>query len=223
MIELFSAPTPNALKVRIALEEMQLPYKVREMDFSRLEQKEPWYLKLNPNGRVPTIIDHDNGEAIFESGAILIYLAEKTGKLLPREVLPRIRVIEWLMFQMSGLGPMMGQANVFYRYAPEKIPYAIERYQREGKRLLTVLDTQLATHEYVAGPDYSIADIAMWPWAIGHGWAGIEADDLVHLQRWLAQIRERPAVKRAAPPMPPVTADKDRLDAAVKSGQNILA
>jgi len=223
MIELFSAPTPNALKVRIALEEMELPYKVREMDFSRLEQKEPWYLKLNPNGRVPTIIDHDNGEAIFESGAILIYLAEKTGKLLPREVLPRIRVIEWLMFQMSGLGPMMGQANVFYRYAPEKIPYAIERYQREGKRLLTVLDTQLATHEYVAGPDYSIADIAMWPWAIGHGWAGIEADDLVHLQRWLAQIRERPAVKRAAPPMPPVTADKDRLDAAVKSGQNILA
>jgi glutathione S-transferase len=222
MIELFSAPTPNALKVRIALEEMELPYKVREIDFSKLEQKEPWYLKLNPNGRVPTIIDHDNGEAIFESGAILIYLAEKTGKLLPREVLPRIRVIEWLMFQMSGLGPMMGQANVFYRYAPEKIPYAIERYQREGKRLLTVLDTQLTTHEYVAGPDYSIADIAMWPWAVGHGWAGIEADDLVHLQRWLAQIRERPAVKRAAPPMPPVTADKSRLDAAVKSGQKIL-
>jgi GST-like protein len=222
MIELFSAPTPNALKVRIALEEMELPYRVREIDFSKLEQKEPWYLKLNPNGRVPTIIDHDNGEAIFESGAILIYLAEKTGKLLPREVLPRIRVIEWLMFQMSGLGPMMGQANVFYRYAPEKIPYAIERYQREGKRLLTVLDTQLSTHEYVAGPDYSIADIAMWPWAVGHGWAGIEANDLVHLQRWLAQIRERPAVKRAAPPMPPVTADKNRLDAAVKSGQKIL-
>jgi GSH-dependent disulfide-bond oxidoreductase len=223
MIELFSAPTPNALKVRIALEEMELPYKVREIDFSKLEQKEPWYLKLNPNGRVPTIIDHDNGEAIFESGAILIYLAEKSGKLLPREVLPRIRVIEWLMFQMSGLGPMMGQANVFYRYAPEKIPYAIERYQREGKRLLTVLDTQLSTHEYVAGPDYSIADIAMWPWAVGHGWAGIEADDLVHLKRWLAQIRERPAVKRAAPPMPPVTADRNRLDAAVKSGQTILA
>jgi GST-like protein len=222
MIELFSAPTPNALKVRIALEEMELPYKIREIDFSKLEQKEPWYLKLNPNGRVPTIIDHDNGEAIFESGAILIYLAEKTGKLLPREVLPRIRVIEWLMFQMSGLGPMMGQANVFYRYAPEKIPYAIERYQREGKRLLTVLDTQLSTHEYVAGPDYSIADIAMWPWAVGHGWAGIEANDLVHLQRWLAQIRERPAVKRAAPPMPPVTTDKNRLDAAVKSGQKIL-
>jgi glutathione S-transferase len=222
MIELFSAPTPNALKVRIALEEMGLPYKVREIDFSKLEQKEPWYLKLNPNGRVPTIIDHDNGEAIFESGAILIYLAEKTGKLLPREMLPRIRVIEWLMFQMSGLGPMMGQANVFYRYAPEKIPYAIERYQREGKRLLTVLDTQLSTHEYVAGPDYSIADIAMWPWAVGHGWAGIEADDLVHLQRWLAQIRERPAVKRAAPPMPPVTVDENRLDAAVKSGQKIL-
>ena len=223
MIELFSAPTPNALKVRIALEEMELPYKVREIDFSKLEQKEPWYLKLNPNGRVPTIIDHDNGEAIFESGAILIYLAEKTGKLLPRAVLPRIRVIEWLMFQMSGLGPMMGQANVFYRYAPEKIPYAIERYQREGKRLLTVLDTQLATHEYVAGPDYSIADIAMWPWAVGYRWAGIEAEELVHLQRWLALIRERPAVKRAAPPMPPVTANKDRLDAAVKSGRNILA
>ena len=224
MITLYSAPTPNALKIKIALEEMALPYQLREMDFSKLEQREPWYLKLNPNGRVPTIVDHDNGdEPIFESGAILIYLAEKTGRFLPATGLPRIRVIEWLMFQMSGIGPMLGQANVFFRYAPEKIPYAIERYQREGRRLLTVLDTQLAAQEYVAGPDYSIADMATWPWAVGHGWAGIEADDLPHLQRWLAQIRARPAVKRAAPPLPPVTADKQRLEEAVQSGRGILA
>ena len=222
MIELFTAPTPNGMKIRIALEELGLPYSIRGIDFSKLEQKEDWYLKLNPNGRVPTIVDHDNGEAVWESGAILIYLAEKTGRLMPTDGMGRIRVIEWLMFQMSGLGPMMGQANVFFRYAPEKIPYAIERYQREGKRLLTVLDMQLAAHEYVAGAEYSIADIATWPWAVGHGWAGIEIDDLPHLQRWLKQIGERPAVQRCAP-KPPPTPDKERLDAAVRSGQNILA
>jgi len=222
MIELFTAPTPNGMKIRIALEELGLPYSIRGIDFSKLEQKEDWYLKLNPNGRVPTIVDHDNGEAVWESGAILIYLAEKTGRLMPTEGMGRIRVIEWLMFQMSGLGPMMGQANVFFRYAPEKIPYAIDRYQREGKRLLTVLDTQLAANEYIAGAEYSIADIATWPWAVGHGWAGIEIDDLPHLQRWLKQIGERPAVQRCAP-KPPPTPDKERLDAAVRSGQNILA
>ena len=129
---------------------------------SKLEQKEEWFLKINPNGRIPAIIDHDNGDfAVFESGAILIYLAEKTGKFLPTEPKARSRVLQWLMFQMGGVGPMMGQANVFFRYAPEKIPYAIERYQREVRRLFEVLERQLANHEYIAGADYSIADIAL--------------------------------------------------------------
>ena len=132
MIELFTAATPNGWKASIALEELGLEYRVRRIALDKKEQKEPWYLKLNPNGRIPTIVDHDNGEfAVFESGAILIYLAEKAGALMPKDVKGRSLVIQWLMFQMGGIGPMMGQANVFYRYAPEKIPYAIERYQRE--------------------------------------------------------------------------------------------
>jgi glutathione S-transferase len=162
MIELFTAATPNGWKASITLEELALPYKVRPISFDKREQKEPWYLKINPNGRIPTIVDHDNGGfAVFESGALMIYLAEKAGKLLPRDVKGRSLVIQWLMFQMGGIGPMMGQANVFYRYAPERIPYAIDRYQREVRRLFEVLNTQLADHEYLAG-DYSIADIANW-------------------------------------------------------------
>ena len=149
MIELFTAATPNGWKASITLEELALPYKVRRIDFEKREQKEPWYLKINPNGRIPTIVDHDNGGfAVFESGAIMIYLAEKAGKLLPTDVKGRSLVIQWLMFQMGGIGPMMGQANVFYRYAPERIPYAIDRYQREVRRLFEVLDTRLADHEY---------------------------------------------------------------------------
>ena len=144
MIELFTSETPNGWKISIALEEMALPYTYRHIRLSKREQKEPWYLKLNPNGRIPTIIDHDNGDfVVFESGAILIYLAEKTGLLMPKDVKGRSLVIQWLMFQMAGIGPMMGQANVFYRYAPDKIPYAIDRYQRESRRLLEVLDTRL--------------------------------------------------------------------------------
>jgi GSH-dependent disulfide-bond oxidoreductase len=163
MIELLTSETPNGWKISIALEEMGLPYTWRHIRLSERQQKEDWYVALNPNGRIPTIIDHAAGDfAVFESGAILIYLAEKTGQLLPRDVQGRSRVIQWLMFQMSGIGPMMGQANVFYRYAPEKIPYAIERYQREVHRLFEVLDRQLARHEYIAG-EYSIADIALWP------------------------------------------------------------
>ena len=151
MIELFTAATPNGWKVSIALEELGLPYTVRPISLGKLEQKEEWFLKINPNGRIPAIIDHDNGDfAVFESGAILIYLAEKTGKLLPTEPKARSRVLQWLMFQMGGVGPMMGQANVFFRYAPEKIPYAIERYQRESRRLFEVLERQLKDHHYIA-------------------------------------------------------------------------
>jgi GST-like protein len=204
MIELFTAATPNGWKASITLEELSLPYKVRRIDFDKREQKEQWYLKINPNGRIPTIVDHDNGGfAVFESGALMIYLAEKAGKLLPTDVKGRSLVIQWLMFQMGGIGPMMGQANVFYRYAPERIPYAIERYQREVRRLCEVLDTRLREHEFLAG-DYSIADIANWSWVRGYKWSGVTLDGLEHLQRWLDAIAERPAVKRGVDVPEPV-------------------
>ena len=204
MIELFTAATPNGWKASITLEELELPYKVRRIDFQKREQKEPWYLELNPNGRIPTIVDHDNdGFAVFESGALMIYLAEKAGKLLPTDVKGRSLVIQWLMFQMGGIGPMMGQANVFYRYAPERIPYAIERYQREVRRLFEVLDTRLEDHEFLAG-DYSIADIASWSWVRGYKWSGASIDGLSHLTRWLEAIGQRPAVKRGVDVPEPV-------------------
>jgi GSH-dependent disulfide-bond oxidoreductase len=194
MIDLYTSPTPNGWKASIMLEEIGLPYTVKPIRLGQLEQKQEWYLKLNPNGRIPTIVDHDEGGfAVFESGAILIYLAEKTGQLMPRDTKGRSTVIQWLMFQMGGIGPMQGQANVFYRYAPEKIPYAIERYQKETKRLYKILDHRLADHEYLAG-DYSIADIATWPWATLHGWAGVDIDDLPNLERWIQRVGERPAV-----------------------------
>ena len=154
MIDLYTAATPNGWKVSIALEELGLPYDVHPLSFSTQEQKAEWYLKINPNGRIPAIVDRANdGFAVFESGAILIYLAEKTGKLMPKDAKGRSRVIQWLMFQMAGVGPMMGQANVFFRYAPEKIPYAIDRYQREVRRLFEVLEHQLSSHPFVAGDE----------------------------------------------------------------------
>lgn len=208
MIELFTAATPNGWKASITLEELALPYKVRRIDFDKREQKEPWYLKINPNGRIPAIVDHDNGGfAVFESGALMIYLAEKAGKLLPTDVKGRSLVIQWLMFQMGGIGPMMGQANVFYRYAPERIPYAIERYQREVRRLFEVLETRLAEHEFLAG-DYSIADIASWSWVRGYKWSGVTLEGLPNLSRWLDAIAQRPAVKRGVDVPQPVDLDE---------------
>jgi GST-like protein len=219
MIELFTAATPNGHKVSIALEELALPYEVRAINFSAQEQKQPWFTAINPNGRIPAIIDHDADDfAVFESGAILIYPAEKTGKLLPRDARQRSRALQWLMFQMGGIGPMMGQANVFVRYAPEKIPYAIGRYQRECRRLFEVLDTHLASHAYLAD-DYSIADIATYPWVAGHRWAELSVDGLDHLQRWLAQIAARPAVQRGVV-VPPRTDAPD--EARAKSAQTML-
>jgi glutathione S-transferase len=207
MIELFTAATPNGWKASITLEELALPYKVRRIDFDKREQKEPWYLRINPNGRIPTIVDHDNGGfAVFESGALMIYLAEKAGKLLPTDVKGRSLAMQWLMFQMGGIGPMMGQANVFYRYAPERIPYAIERYQREVRRLFEVLDTRLGEHEFLAG-EYSIADIANWSWVRGYKWSGVTLDGLANLTRWLDVIGERPAVKRGVDVPEPVDLD----------------
>jgi glutathione S-transferase len=225
MIELFTSATPNGWKASIALEELKLPYSVRHIQLDKKEQKEAWYLKINPNGRIPTIVDHDNGDfAVFESGAILIYLAEKTGDLMPRDVKGRSTVIQWLMFQMGGIGPMMGQANVFFRYAPEKIPYAIDRYQREVRRLFEVLDTRLADHEYLAG-GYSIADIAHWSWVRGYEWSGVRIDGLDNLRRWLDVIAERPAVKRGRDVPVPVDLDEmlRKADEAKAKVQGILA
>lgn len=196
MIELFTAATPNGFKASVTLEELELDYTVRPISFDKREQKEDWFLKINPNGRIPAIVDHGNGDfPVFESGAIMLYLAKKTGRLMPADEKGESLVTQWLMFQMGGLGPMMGQANVFYRYAPEKIPYAIERYQKESRRLLEVLDARLSDNEYLAG-DYSIADIANFCWARGHGWGGISIDGLNNLQRWLDAIAARPAVQR---------------------------
>jgi GST-like protein len=163
MIDLYTAATPNGHKVSIALEELGLAYETHILSFDKQEQKAPEFLKINPNGRIPAIVDRDNDHfAVFESGAILLYLAEKTGRLLPADVKGRSTVIQWLMFQMGGVGPMQGQANVFYRYFPEKLPSAIERYQHETRRLYQVLDGRLAQVEYLAG-DYTIADIATYP------------------------------------------------------------
>ena len=217
MIDLYTAATPNGHKISIALEELALPYTLRVLDLSKGEQKQPAFLALNPNGRIPAIVDRDADDfAVFESGAILVYLAEKTGQLMPSDAKGRSRVLQWLMFQMGGVGPMMGQANVFYRYFPEKIQPAIERYQGECKRLFRVLDGHLQQHEYLAR-DYSIADIANWAWVRTHRWSGVEIDDLPHLTRWRDQLRARPAVQRGIE-RPPSNLDM-RQDDAEKAAQ----
>ncbi|MBL0919171.1 MAG: glutathione S-transferase N-terminal domain-containing protein [Hydrogenophaga sp.] len=202
MIDLYTAATPNGHKVSIALEELGLPYTLQVLDLTLGDQKQPAFLAINPNGRIPAIVDRAADDfAVFESGACLIYLAEKTGRLMPTDTKGRSRVLQWLMFQMGGIGPMMGQANVFFRYFPEKIPAVIDRYQGETRRLFRVLDGHLKEHEYLAG-DYSIADIANWAWVRTHRWSGVELDDLPHLKRWRDAIRARPAVQRGieAPP-----------------------
>ncbi len=225
MIELYTAATPNGWKVSIALAEMKLDYEVRRIVLSDLEQKQQWYLKINPNGRIPTIVDKDNDDfAVFESGAILVYLAEKTSLFMPSDVKGRSIVMQWLMFQMGGIGPMQGQANVFYRYAPEKIEYAINRYQNETRRLYEVLDKRLQDNEYLAG-DYSIADMATWSWAQGYEWGGISIEGLDNFKRWLDTVSERPAVKlgKAVPePIDLDTADEAKKEEIVKTVRNFL-
>jgi len=197
MIELYTAATPNGHKASVTLEELGLPYSVHPIDLGANEQKEDWYLQINPNGRIPAIIDRGNDNfAVFESGAILVYLAEKTGELLPADEKGRSQTMQWLMFQMGGVGPMMGQANVFYRYWQEKIPPVIARYQNESRRLLEVLDGRLAESRWLAGEDYTIADIGNWAWARTYEWSGVSVDGLDNLQRWLAEIKARPAVQR---------------------------
>jgi GSH-dependent disulfide-bond oxidoreductase len=208
MIDLYTAATPNGHKISIALEELALPYTMHVLDLAAGQQKEPWFVAINPNGRIPAIVDRaaDNF-AVFESGAILIYLAEKTGQLMPQDAKGRSRVLQWLMFQMGGIGPMMGQANVFYRYFPEKLQPAIDRYHGECSRLFRVLDSHLQHHEYLAG-DYSIADIANWAWVRTHSWSGVPVEGMPHLQRWLAQVGERPAVRKGIT-LPPSALDRN--------------
>lgn len=207
MIQLYTWGTPNGKKVSIMLEEIAMPYEVHPVNIHKGDQFQPEYLAINPNSKIPSIIDTEGPGGkpftLFESGAILIYLAEKSGKFWPADLRQRYTVIQWLMFQMGGIGPMMGQANVFYRYAPERIPYAIERYQREVRRLFEVLDTRLADHEFLAG-DYSLADIANWSWVRGYKWSGVALDGLANLTRWLDAIGERPAVKRGVDVPEPV-------------------
>jgi len=196
MIKLYTDSTPNGWKASITLEELEIPYDVNHVDINANKQKEEWFLKLNPNGRIPVIVDTDaNDFVVFETGAIMIYLAEKAGKLLPTDTAGRSTVIQWLMFQIGGIGPMMGQANVFYRYFPEKIPAVISRYQNESRRLFEVLERQLTENEYLAG-DYSIADIANWSWVRIHEWSGVDIEGLPNLQRWMQQLAERPACQK---------------------------
>ncbi|BDY04847.1 glutathione S-transferase N-terminal domain-containing protein [Ferrimonas sp. YFM] len=217
MIDLYTAATPNGHKVSIALEEMGLEYRVHPLDLMTLEQKQPEFVAINPNGRIPAIVDGDNDDfAVFESGAILLYLAEKTGKFLPKDPKARSRAIQWLMFQMGGVGPMMGQANVFYRYFPEKIPAAIERYQKEGRRLFEVMDSQLAKTRYLT-EEYSIADMATWPWVRIHEWSGISIEGLPNLKRWLDELAERPACQKGIlVPPPSEMSDEERAEAIAK-------
>jgi GST-like protein len=224
MIDLYTAATPNGHKVSIALEELDLPYTVFNLDLSNLDQKKPEFLRINPNGRVPAIVDRDEGDfAVFESGAILIYLAEKTGRLMPLDRKGRSLVIQWLMFQMANVGPMMGQANVFYRYFPVKLQAAIDRYQGEVRRLFGVLDGRLARHEYLAG-DYSIADIATWAWVRGHDWSGMSIDPFPNLARWVAQLAARPACRRGIeiPPRTMKIEDPKDTERLIESGRKIL-
>jgi GST-like protein len=201
MIDLYFWATPNGKKISVALEELGLPYKVFPINIGRGDQFKPEFLAISPNNRIPAIVDHEpaGGGApisVFESGAILIYLAEKTGKLLPRDVRARTEVLEWLMWQMGGVGPMFGQANHFAVYAPEKLPYAIDRYLNETRRLLRVLDTRLTGRDHVAG-DYSIADIAAFPWVVAARDRLIKDDfNFPNVTRWLDAILARPAVAR---------------------------
>lgn len=193
MIDLYSWTTPNGRKVSIALEEMGLPYTVHPIDIGKDEQFAPDFLKISPNNRIPAIVDREKNFSLFESGAILMYLAEKTGKLMPKALEDRYRVIEWLMWQMGGVGPMLGQAHHFLKYNVGKAPYAEERYGKEAHRLYKVLNTRLEGREFVAG-DYSIADIAIWPWISRFEWQQIDLNGYSNVKRWYVEIAKRPAV-----------------------------
>ena len=200
MIDLYTWSTPNGRKVSIMLEEVELPYEVHPINIGQGDQFKPEFLAVSPNNKIPGIVDRENGYKMFELGAILIYLADKTGQLLPAEKdrLARMDVIQWLMFQMGGIGPFFGQTHHFNRFAKEKIPYAIERYVTETRRLYGVMDKRLGEVEYLAGGDYSIADVATWPWVSRFEWHGLDdgLNDVPNVKRWYRAIAARPAVQR---------------------------
>ena len=218
MIEVYSWATPNGHKVHVMLEECALPYKVVAVDIGAGDQFKPEFLAISPNNKIPAIVDPDGPDgkpiSLFESGAILLYLAGKTGRLLPADTRGKYNVLQWLMFQMGSVGPMLGQAHHFRVYAPEKIAYAIDRYTNEARRLYRVMNDQLARSRYIAGPDYSIADIAIFPWLRSWKNQGIEWSEFPHLKGWFDEIAARPAVVRGVEVLAdrrrPITDDKAR-------------
>ncbi|HYA35604.1 MAG TPA: glutathione binding-like protein [Candidatus Binataceae bacterium] len=199
MIDVYFWPTPNGYKITVMLEEIGLPYNVIPVNIGAGDQFKPEFLKISPNNKMPAIVDSDGPDgkplSIFESGAILIYLAEKSGKLMPKDTRGRFKVLEWLMFQMGSVGPMLGQAHHFRVYAPEKLQYAMDRYTNEAKRIYNVIDKRLGESPYIAG-DYSIADIAIYPWLVPHNMQGQNLDDFPNLKKWYEGLRARPAVQR---------------------------
>lgn len=200
MIDLYTWKTPNGRKASIMLEEVGLPYRVHPIDISKDEQFDPAFLAINPNNKIPAIVDSDGPEGrpftVFESGAILIYLAEKTGQLLPADPAGRSVTLQWLMFQMGGVGPMLGQAHHFRKFAREQIPYAINRYTTEAERLYGVMDGRLAESAFFAGESYTIADIAIYPWLQRWDWQGIDLEEFPNVRRWMAEVGARPAVQK---------------------------
>ena len=212
--DLYTSATPNGYKVSIMLEELKLKYKVHKIDLGKQTQKEEWFLKLNPNGRIPVLKDNESNKVIFESGAILYYLAIKYNKFFFED--KRTEIMQWLMFQMSAIGPMQGQANVFFRYMDEKIPIAISRYQNECRRLYEVLDKQLHDSKWICG-EYSIADIATWPWIKIYFWAGIDISNLDNLSRWMEQMERRKACKAGI-----LVPKRESSKKVVKNVKNIL-
>ncbi|MGB1879076.1 MAG: glutathione S-transferase family protein [Gammaproteobacteria bacterium] len=218
MIDLYTDATPNGWKVSVMLEEIGMPYTVHHVNIMSGAQKEPWFLQLSPNGRIPAIVDRDNDDfSIFESGAIMLYLAKKSGQLMPADPRGESRVTQWLMFQMAGIGPMMGQSNVFYRYFPEKIPAAIERYQNECRRLFEVLDRQLEGRDYLCD-EYSIADIANWCWVRIYFWGGSSIDGLENLGAWMERLEARPACQRGV--AVPHTPDFKKMAEELEKGKS---
>ncbi|GAB7195334.1 GSH-dependent disulfide bond oxidoreductase [Dickeya oryzae] len=202
MIDVYYAPTPNGHKITLFLEEAQLPYQLHRVDISAGDQFKPAFLAISPNNKIPAIVDNqpaDQGAplSLFESGAILLYLAEKTGKLLSTDMRERATTLQWLFWQMAGFGPMLGQNHHFNHYAPQPVPYAIDRYQKETERLYGVLNKQLSEHTWLAGNAYSIADIATYPWVVSHERQRIDLDDFPAVKSWFERIRERPATERA--------------------------
>lgn len=215
MIDFYTAPTPNGWKVAIALEEMELAYTLHVLNLSERTQHEEWFLAMNPNARIPVIVDHDADDlTIFETGAIMLYLSEKSGKFMPTSLKGRYAAMQWLMFQMSGIGPMQGQAVAFERYFPEDVPAARKRYHNETRRLYEVLNRHLADHEWLAD-EYSIADMANWSWIRSHKWARVPTDGLEHMERWMAAMAARPGCQRGVNVPPPTrTADQTKASGA---------